>query len=264
MITRPALFFLVFNLAGIAQSTLPLFQQGKLRALILSGRNNHDWRTTTPFLRQALVDSGKFDVRVNEEPMGITAETLAAYEVLLLDYNGPRWGAATEQAVRDFVASGKGLVAIHAAAWAFHGLDVLGDKHKRMGIFEPPWEEYARLIGCKWSQQEPQTGHGKRHVFTVKVTGREHPVGRDLPESMQANDELYHNMRMRPEARVLATAFDAKETNGTGKDEPMLWVVEYGKGRVFHQTLGHDVGAMREPAFLLPIVRGTEWAATGR
>ena len=75
-----------------AQVTIPFFQPGKIRVLIISGRNNHDWRTTTPFLRKTLVDSGRFDVRVEEEPMGITEATLAAYDVLVLDYDGPRWG----------------------------------------------------------------------------------------------------------------------------------------------------------------------------
>src|SRR5215831_19989514 len=68
-----------------AQNTLPLFKKNLLRVLILSGRNNHDWRSTTPALRKALLDTGKFDVRVNEEPVGLTAETLAAYDALVLD-----------------------------------------------------------------------------------------------------------------------------------------------------------------------------------
>ena len=46
------------------------FRPGAVRVLILSGRNNHDWRTTTPFLRKLLTDSGRFDVRVCEEPAG--------------------------------------------------------------------------------------------------------------------------------------------------------------------------------------------------
>jgi len=86
------------------------FQEGKLRVLLLSGRNNHDWRTTTPFLRQLLVDTGRFDVRVVEEPAGLTAQTLAVYDLVVSDYCGPRWGAATEQALVDFVRAGKGLV----------------------------------------------------------------------------------------------------------------------------------------------------------
>ena len=120
--------------SALAQDTIPFFQPGKIRVLIFSGRNNHDWRTTTPFLRKLLVDSGRFDVRVEEEPVGVTEATLAAYDVLVLDYQGPRWGGVTEKAVENFVKSGKGLVAVHAANYAFSGLEVLADNHRPSGL----------------------------------------------------------------------------------------------------------------------------------
>src|ERR1051326_5277365 len=106
-------------------AALPAAGAGPVRALIFSGRNNHDWRSTTPFLRKTLLDPGRFDVRVEEEPAGTGAATLAAYDVLVLDYNGARWGAASEKAVEEFVGSGKGLVVVHGASYAFGGLDVL-------------------------------------------------------------------------------------------------------------------------------------------
>jgi type 1 glutamine amidotransferase len=79
-----------------------------------------------------------------------------------------------------------------------------------------------------------------------------------------ADDELYHNMRMQADVKILATAYDDPATGGTGKEEPILWVVNYGKGRVFHTTLGHDPAAIAQPAFMLPFLRGAEWAASGR
>jgi hypothetical protein len=138
--------------SGLAQVTIPFFKPGAIRVLIFSGRNNHDWRTTTPFLRKTLVQSGRFDVRVEEEPMGITEATLAAYDVLVLDYDGPRWGEVTEKAVEDFVKAGKGLVGIHAASYAFTGLEVLGDNHRGMGFKEPPWPEYLKMLGGWWTE----------------------------------------------------------------------------------------------------------------
>lgn len=238
-------------------------QIAPIRALIFSGRNNHDWRTTTPFLRTILLDSGRFDVRVIEEPAGTTAATLAGYDVLVLDYNGPRWGEATETAVEAFVRSGKGLVAVHAATYAFGGLAVLGDRSVRTNIIEPPWPAYAEMVGGAWSEAAPRTGHGLRHSFSVKFIDREHPVARGLKETFAANDELYHSIRTQPNIHVLATAFDDPKMKGTGKDEPMLWTVGYGKGRVFHTALGHDVAAMQESGFMITFARGAEWAATG-
>ena len=171
---------------SLAQNTIPLFTPGTLRALIFSGRNNHDWRTTTPILKDILLQTGKFDVRVVEEPAGVTAATLEAYDVLILDYNGPRWGEETEKAVEEFVRSGKGLVAVHGASWAFNGWAVLGDGHKRMDIIEPAWKEYRNMVGGYWTDEEPKSGHGKLHTFSVKFIDRSHPVARGMSESLNS------------------------------------------------------------------------------
>ena len=259
----PFVFLVLIALVAPAQDTLPFFQPGKIRVLIFSGRNNHDWRTTTPFLKKLLVDSGRFDVRVEEEPDGVTEATLAAYDVLVLDYNGPRWGAVTEKAVVSFVKSGKGLVAVHAASYAFAGLVVLGDNHRPMGFKEPPWPEYLQMVGGWWTEGPPKTAHAPRHCFQVKFVDRSHPVAQGMAESFTVSDELYHSHRMSPDVHVLATAYDDPGNGGTGKDEPMIWTVNYGNGRVLYTALGHDVAAMQEAGFVSTFVRGTEWAATG-
>jgi hypothetical protein len=247
-----------------AQDMAPFFKPGALRALIFSGRNNHDWRSSTPFLKQLLLRSGRFDVRVVEEPRGITSETLAAYDVLVLDYNGPRWGETAEKAVEGFVKSGKGLVVIHGASYAFTGLEVLGDHHRKTGIRQPPWPEYLKMIGGYWTEEPPKTGHGQLHTFAVKFVKPQHPIAQGMGESFLATDELYHHMRMLPGASVLATAFDDPKFAGTGQDEPVLWTVNYGEGRVFQTTLGHDLAAMQESGFIATFLRGTEWAATAK
>ena len=262
----PCLLTLLFlaRFAPAAANMDPFFAEGAIRVLILAGRNNHDWRQTTPFLKGRLVETGRFDVRVTEEPAGLTAGALAPYDLLVLDYCGPRWGEAAEQAVEEFVRGGKGLVAVHGANYAFGEMQVLGDRHVRTGIFEPPWPEYAKMIGGVWVEGPPTTAHGDRHSFQVKFIERNHPIAAGMPESFIATDELYHNPRMEPETRILATAYSDPATRGTGKDEPILWTVNYGKGRTFYTALGHDPAAMSEPGFIASFLRGCEWAATGK
>ena len=68
---------------------------------------------------------------------------------------------------------------------------------------------------------------------------------------------------MSPDAHILATAFDDPANGGTGKDEPMMWTVNYGQGRVFYTALGHDVSAKQESGYVSTFPRGVEWAATG-
>ena len=234
-----------------------------IRTLIFSGHNNHDWRTSTPYLRQLLVDAGRFDVRVCEEPSGVGTETLDAYGLLILDYQGPRWGPNTERAIETFVRSGRGLVVVHGASYAFSGLEILGDRHAPTGVTEPPWPEYAKMTGGVWGSKPKKTAHGLRHSFQVRFVDRNHPIAKGMRDSFVATDELYHNMRMQPEAHVLAVARSDPKTLGTGKDEPILWTVRYGEGRTFHTTLGHDLTAMQEPGFATTFTRGAEWAATG-
>jgi type 1 glutamine amidotransferase len=62
---------------------------------------------------------------------------------------------------------------------------------------------------------------------------------------------------------VVATAHSDPANKGTGENEPMLMTIRYGKGRVFHTTLGHDITAMQCVGFIVTLQRGAEWAATG-
>jgi type 1 glutamine amidotransferase len=263
--------FLFFFLALGSCWTSPLQGQNQtpdtpprtINALILSGYNNHDWRTSTPLLKKFLLDSGRFTVRVTEEPSGLNKAVLARYDVLILDYVGPRWGAQAEEAVTAFVEEGKGLVVIHGANYSFAGMEVLGDGHKPTGLKESPWPQFLQMVGGYWTSSEPKTGHGKRHSFEVSFSDPEHPIAKGLAPKFIGTDELYHQPRMQPQAHVIARAFSKKETNGTGKEEPILWTVPYGKGRVFYTALGHDAVAMNEIGFIGTFLRGAEWVATG-
>jgi uncharacterized protein len=291
--------FTLFLLSGVVSNSQisaaersTLFKPGAIRALILTGQNNHDWRATTPVLRTMLLNTGRFDVRVNEEPTGMTSATLAPYDVVILNYNGPRWGRTAEKALEDFVRSGKGLVGVHGANWGFSGLVVLADGSVPTEILEPPWAEYKRMIGGVWSDKPPASGHAPRHKFQVKIVDSKNPITEGLAPGFDADDELYHNIHMAPDVHVLATAYDDKankpepaadaasrtinertanssagkwphlDMNPTGKDEPVLWTTRYGKGRTFYTTLGHDVQAMEMRGFTTTLVRGVEWAAT--
>jgi uncharacterized protein len=228
----------------------------KVKVLILTGVNNHKWAETTPVLRKTLEQTGRFEVRVNEEVRGNGPETFAPYDVLLLNYNdmkhsaGPWWDDRARQAMLDFVRNGKGLVCYHASNNAFWG-----------------WDEFDKLVGGTWRET---AGHAPYHTYTVKIVDPQDPITKDLPASFTETDELYHGLTLQPNIHILATAFDDPhncskngKSCGTGKDEPLIWTLKYGSGRVFQTALGHDVKAMESSGFRATLVRGTEWAATG-
>src|SRR6202034_395121 len=108
--------------------------------------------------------------------------------------------------------------------------------------------------------------HGARIPFQIVTRAPEHPIMQGLPPAwMPAGDELYARLRGPGQnMTVLATAHSDPLNKGTGRDEPMLMVVSYGRGRIFHTTMGHDIPALSCVGFIATFQRGTEWAATGK
>ena len=249
--------------------------EDKLKALIVDGQNNHDWKNTTPLLKKHLEDSGRFTVDVATSPPGQDLSgfqpEFAKYDVVVSNYNGAAWPKATQEALVKFVRDGGGLVVVHAADNAF-----------------PEWKEYNQMIGVGgWGGRNEKSGpyvryrdgkivrdetpggggsHGTQHPFVVVVRDSKHPITAGLPGSwLHAADELYDRLRGPAEnMTVLATAYAAKEERGSGEHEPMLMAIDYGKGRVFHTTLGHSPQAMQCVGFIVTLQRGAEWAATGK
>ncbi len=251
---------LVAVLPLLAQPQKPEAGPPRIRTLIITGQDVHDWRSVTPLLRKALEDTKRFEVRVTEEFRGAGPETLANYDLVVLNYRDSRpehrWGERADNALLDFVRSGKGLVMFHFSVAAFNG-----------------WEEYEKLSGGNW--RPGQGHHSPSHDFTVEIKDSDHPITRGLKKSLpQVKDELYANLKWQPEGtyHVLATAYDdhslyqgkAKQpTPGPGLNHPSLWTLNYGKGRVFANMLGHDAPAVSTPTFVVTFTRGAEWAATG-
>lgn len=232
--------------AAHAQTTIPV--------LIVSGANNHDWQWTSPSLERMLEKTGRFEATITYEPAKTLADaaTLAGYRAVVLDYNGPRWGEPAESNFLGAVRSGLGVAVIHAANNAFEG-----------------WTEYERLVGDCWRDG---TGHGAFHKFDLKIVDRTHPITVGLGDVLGHPDELYHKLVRTPGAEhvTLATALSTTQSGGTGRDEPMILVANYGKGRVFHTPLGHvwpgspeSRVSHEDPQFQRLVARGVEWAATG-
>ncbi len=207
MATRPS------SAQAAASATPPAH---KIRVLILTGSSDwsHPWQGTAPFMQGILMNTGRFDVKLEEEVVGITAATLANYDVLVDYYYGPRWGEVTEHAVEDFVRSGKGMVGVHGITYGPFFGQAGGSATEPRRLEGEPWAAFSDMIGMTWKLEN--IGHAKRHIFVVEWVDRDHPISRGLPPTFVANDELYHLIDLKPNAHVLASAFD--DPNNPGRD----------------------------------------------
>ena len=241
-----------------SKNTLKEAAPTPLRALLITGHNNHNWQFTSRVHQEAMEGSGRFIVTITEEPSAtlVDAAKLAQYDLFVLDYNdfgaAKRWGDAAEKNFADEVSKGKGVLAIHSANNAFVG-----------------WKDYESMLGLMWRDG---AAHGKFHNFDVMWTDAEHPITKLMGPLKGQPDELYHGLTNPQNTKytLLAQAMSAKETGGTGKNEPMALVNTFGKGRIFATSLGHvwngEQGTKQSvlnPGFQSLICRAGEWAATG-
>jgi type 1 glutamine amidotransferase len=166
------------------------------------------------------------------------AETLSTYDLII-----PNWtmGNMTDAQIRnlsDAAKAGAGIAGLHGGAGdAFRGV-----------------KEYEEMIG----------GHFKKHPhvgpYKVNSVASLHPAMKDLPPSFDYHSEQYF-MTMDSDVTVLMDSDYSSEEPGLRM--PIAWVKEWGKGRVFYTSLGHNV--QREYAQFTEakqlFINGCLWAA---
>jgi len=282
--------------------TISSCAQTKLKALIIDGQNNHAvWPKSTLMMKQYLEETGLFkvdiqrtqnvwraerekdflslantgDVTLVEEPTSDEsfAPNFSDYDVVVSNFGwrAAPWPEATQKAFEAYINAGGGFVSVHAADNSF-----------------PQWEAYNKMIGLGgWGDRTEKDGpyvyytndgknvidtaagpagsHGKHHQFPITIRDMEHPITIGMPKVwLTGIDECYAKLRGPAEnMTILATGKDQSDTAPTDRHEPMLMTLDYGKGRVFHTTLGHDTDSFENVGFIVSFLRGTEWAATG-
>jgi type 1 glutamine amidotransferase len=278
-------------------------EKAPLKALIVDGQNNHEvWPKATLMMKQYLEETGLFRVdiyrtrftwRAEREKKYLPLAGLGAttdletpqhdpdfapvfknYDVVISNFGwkAADWPKETQKAFEEYMSSGGGFVSFHAANNSF-----------------PDWLEYNKMIGLGgWGDRTEKDGpyvyytnegelvrdpspgkggaHGPSHIFPITIREKDHPITRGMPEVwLTTKDECYSQLRGPAEnMTVLATGKDVSGKAPTDRHEPMLMVLDYGKGRVFHTTLGHDDFSIESVGFITSFLRGTEWAATGK
>ncbi len=221
--------------------------------LLLSGGFSHPFHETTPALRAILAEVGVRSTVTEDLEEGIAALTRGAFAMVTV--NVLRWrmeaeryaahrdawafslAADARRTLRDFVARGGALLAVHTAAICFDD-----------------WPEWREIVGGAWNWQ--RSSHPPLGPMTVRVCGGDHPIVAGLAD-FEIVDECYGFLDHTPEIVPLVTS-----SHG-GAHHPLLWARRFGHGRVVYDALGHDARSYTHPTHAEILRRAAMWL-TGR
>jgi type 1 glutamine amidotransferase len=234
---RRLLVLIIASSAPMAANAEPV--RSTLRALVLSGSADQA-RAKTTLLRELLESTGRFEVRVCETPVGLTAATFAPFDVIIDNLSAEQLGKATEKAIESFVESGKGYVVLHDRLFKFASGKAI------------TWPGFAAMTKLQGSTNRVAETEPLR-LFSIKFAQPEHPIIAGLKDAQKTADRI-GTLSVKSAATVLMT-------NEAG--QPLVFVSNHGKGRVFVTALGSDLASMQENVFRQTFARGTEWAGSG-
>lgn len=277
-----ALFAIAALLSPFLAGGSPAKADNPIKVMIIGGQNNHDWRKSTPHLDKILKAADGIEPTVNNAPVENSPKEawdawrpdFGAYDVILLDYNGEHWPEEVKRAFVDYVKGGGSVNVIHAANNSFGG-----------------WKEYEEMVGLLWRGRDygdslyvdedgnvvrekagegRGMGHGGQYPWVMITRDQKNPITKGMPlKWIHAKDELYHGQRgPAKNVRILITAYSdpAPGRNGTGKHEPMVFWIPYGKGKCLSNLMGHvgNTDPLDCVGFKTVLIRSIEWLATGK
>lgn len=216
------------------------------KILIVTGIDypGHLWQKTAPAVAEELTKDARLLVDVAESPRVLCLPEINDYAALIIhfmNWEKPDPGEKARTNLKTFVEGGKGMVLTHFACGAFQDGGT-------------PWPEFGKLAGRAWDRK--LRGHDPYGKFGVRMTDVKHPITEGL-QPFEVTDELYTCLGGDTPISVLAVSTSKVDK----KEYPMAFVLEPGKGRVFHTVLGHDAQVWRTPGAAELIRRGTAWAA---
>jgi type 1 glutamine amidotransferase len=244
---RP-LLYLVFVCAAI--STLAA---QPINALFLTGGGYHDYKKLVPHLTNSFgerVDvqfTTIWDMDTLKDPNFATG-----YDVLVFDVCFDEVDPVLIDNALKAIREGKPAVMIHCAVHAFR-------RDTNMMVFKIDSHSVTNSVISEWENGVGMRSkvHDKYGPFaTVKVDKRS-PILKGFPDNWQTpGDELYQTIEFPKTSHALLRARSPRD----GREHIVCWTHQYGKGRVFATTLGHDMKTAEDPVYLDLIARGLLWS----
>ncbi len=252
------------------------------RALIITGQHNtHNWEVSHLVLEELLTEGG-YDVDIALSPkkgedMSKFNPNFKSYNLVVMDYNGDMWSEKMQRDFVKYVKRGKGgLYLYHAANTIFRDweeynkITALGAFGGRGELTEGYYTEWRGGEVVKYEDRGVVGAHGQRHDFTLVCRNPNHPaVDPSLPiEPLQLHDEIYDHTKGPANIKdVLYTAHSGVATGGTGREEILVFTVDYGKARIVNSMIGHvndsreESPAITSPTFKKIFLAAASWAA---
>ena len=201
--------------------------------------------------------TGAFDVVITRDPRVFEKETLATFDAVLFNntvgnqFENPR----LRQNLIEFIYGGGGFMGIHGTTVAFWRWGAnAGDD----------WQEFGRMLGGRGANHREM-----QEQVVMKVDSPGHPLMTPFPSNgFELSDEFFrvHGPYSRDRVRVLfsidtkKTDLSAKPHEREDKDYACAWVRHYGRGRVFHSTVGHNPYQFWDPTILKFYLGATQFA----
>ncbi len=149
------------------------------------------------------------------------------------------------KSLMDFIKGGRGICGIHAATDNFY-----------------TWPEAAEMMGGLF-HGHPWGGGG---TWAVQIEEPDHPINKGFGgKGFLIKDEIYKIKApySRENLRILVGLDMTKKRNRKGRednDNAISWIREFGDGRVFYCSLGHNNEIFWNPAVLQHYLDGIQYA----
>jgi type 1 glutamine amidotransferase len=229
-------------LIGAGPMVLAADAPASFRVLVFSKTTGYRHASITngiATLRELGAQNG-FAVEATEDSGAFTAASLAGYAaVVFLSATGNVLDSDQKSALKTYVTEGGGFMAIHGA--------VFGPL-----ACEDQWAWYGEMFCCAF------TNHSQVVPAMVTLSDAAHASNTGLPAQWQRTDEWY-NFTGTPRgcARILATVDETTYAGGRmGKDHPLVWCRQVGRGRMWYTAMGHTESSFAEPLFRKHLLGG--------
>ena len=141
--------------------------------------------------------------------------------------------------------------------------------HRALIIPANTWPWYEKLVGRHVGT------HPMLQTGVAEVVDKKFPATFGLPARWIWSDEWYvfdnpYNITIHPVLNVDESSYDPTKiwpgqvSKGMGKDHPVAWYHQVGKGRVFVTALGHNGEMYKDSQYLSHLMGGIYWTATGK